>query len=257
MREASGRKRRGRSEDDCDHRRRGLGAGGGRGGRRGRAGCGRRRGRGAGRRVRGVRPGGTLHSGDGQRAVQLLERPARRGRLPQRRFCQTCAFRVRMPGASCACRPRQRRAPRTRTACWGSSPTTGLCGARKGRGACTRSRTRPHPCSIACGRLVLRRGWKSAWNARSWPWSRRAPRAPRSRCASPTGASSGPVWLSWPWEAPSRASFCPRAFPSASRSRRWGRWPPIRACRVASTTSACAGRWSCGAPTAAGWTAGR
>ena len=45
----------------------------------------------------------------------------------------------------------------------------------------------------------------------------------------PTGASSGPTRSSWPWAVQSRAGFCPRAFPSASRSRRWARWPPSRA----------------------------
>ena len=102
--------------------------------------------------------------------------------------------------------------------------------------------------------LHCSRAWKSAWNARSRPWSRRAPRARRSRCAWPTGASSGPTRSSWPWAVQSRAGFCPRAFPSASRSRRWARWPPSRAGRAASTISACAGRWNCGAPIAAGWT---
>ena len=89
---------------------------------------------GPGRRVRGLRPRGTLDSGHGQRTLQLLERAARRGRLPQRRFCQARAFRVRMPGASSRAVPGKDEHRLSRTACWGSSLTTGLCGARKGEG---------------------------------------------------------------------------------------------------------------------------
>lgn len=178
--------------------------------------------------------------------MQLLECPAWRGRLPQRRIREARALGIRGAGARHV--PSQ---AKTSTAypngVLGFFSDHGLMWREEGRGACTRWANK-----AASVLDCLRAACAAAGVEERVECEVAAVEPPRAEGGPFTlrladGASSGPTRSSWPWAVQSRAGFCPRAFPSASRSRRWARWPPSRAGRAASTISACAGRWNCGA----------